>query len=281
MTEPLRDTYDQLGSTATATADPVGELYDGQEPAEPFIPIDGDGALDEDAERSTHALFAGDEGELNFEQRRTLVLLLKKRYLSAEQYPAEWAYLDDNKLLFRSRLNDLFLDLVIDTERRIAYKKPAVSDTGDTSFPTLLYDTAYTREETIVLIAIRSRYRSARAAGDVDVIIDVEELLQHVQQFRPVHATDHAGDEKVTRSTIEKIRKIGILIKTSDEHRLRISPVIELLLPLPKLKELLEWLTATNTASATGKSAVESGRHLAAEEVEQPELEIDDSEDAS
>ena len=52
--------------------------------------IDGPGVV-EDAGIEGHSLslFEGDEGTLTYEQRCTLVFLLKHRYISAEQHPAE------------------------------------------------------------------------------------------------------------------------------------------------------------------------------------------------
>jgi len=37
-----------------------------------------------------------------------------------------------------------------------------------------------------------------------------------------------------------------VLLKTSDPDRFRVSPVIEVLLPVERLAELLEWLVAEN-----------------------------------
>src|SRR6266545_6854425 len=101
-------------------------------------------------ERSTVALFAGDEGGLSLAQRRCLVSLLKHRYLSRRTHPELWDVLIEHQALMRSRLNDLFLTLHVDAEGEVAYKRQAVPDNRSTRFPTLLHDTAYTREETVL-----------------------------------------------------------------------------------------------------------------------------------
>ena len=87
-------------------------------------------------ESPSFSLFEGDEGGLTVEQRRTLVLLLKHRYISAALQPAEWQTLLRSHSLLKSRLNDVFLDLHIDLHYEVAFKRQAVAEGGD-RFPTL------------------------------------------------------------------------------------------------------------------------------------------------
>ncbi|HEY3715720.1 MAG TPA: DUF4194 domain-containing protein [Jatrophihabitantaceae bacterium] len=109
---------------------------------------------DDDAEpeeATSASLFEGDTGGLNIAQRKTLVALLKNRFITAAKSPAEWRTLIDSEQLLRSRFNDLFLDLYLDRVRGVAFKRQAVPEAGG-KFPTLLHDTAWGREETILLI---------------------------------------------------------------------------------------------------------------------------------
>jgi hypothetical protein len=206
---------------------------------------DPHGEMDEPTSLS---LFEGDEGHLTLDQRRTLVALLKHRYISAALHPSEWRALLDCELLVKSRLNDMFLDLHVDRVRQIAFKRQAVPEGDGRAFPTLLRDSAYSREETILLVFLRQRFRSEQSAGAADVLIDAEELVSAVGHFRPAHATDRAGDGRKTDNAIESLRKAGILLRTGDPERFRIAPVIEILLPLPRLAELLDWLLGENEA---------------------------------
>ena len=208
--------------------------------------VDGPGVVeDADVEGRSLSLFEGDEGFLTYEQRCALVFLIKHRYISAEQHPAEWRTLIDGQVQLRSRLNDLFLDLHIDLHAQIAFKRQAVPD-SDGRFPTLLHDIAHTREETILLIFLRQRFRSERADGADAVLVDREELLDAVTRFRPPDANDRSGDARKVENAILSLQRSGILLKTADEQRLRIAPVIEVLLPLPRLHELLDTLLTLN-----------------------------------
>jgi hypothetical protein len=191
------------------------------------------------------SLFEGDEGGLEYAQRRALVTLLKQRFISARTHPRDWAVLVEHERLVRSRLNDLFLDLQVDREREVAWKRQASSETGG-RFPTILYDAAWSREETLVLVHLRDRLRAGLASGDARVYIDREDVVGYVASFRPSHATDVAGDEKRARNAVASVVKSGLLIATGSEERFEISEAVEPLIPMELLQELLEALLAAN-----------------------------------
>jgi hypothetical protein len=213
------------------------------EETEEFVALDQD---DPEREATTSvSLFEGDEGGLEFPERRALVMLLKQRFISARTHPRDWQALVENERLVRSRLNDLFLELHVDRVREVAWKRQAVPETGP-RFPTLLYDAAWSREETVVLVHLRDRFRAATAAGEERVYVDREDVVEYVAGFRPAHATDVAGDEKRARSAVSTINRAGLLIGAPTDDRFEISEAIESLLPLELLKELLVTLQRTN-----------------------------------
>jgi Domain of unknown function (DUF4194) len=205
-----------------------------------------DEAVDEVVEEGSFSLFEGDEGGLDHAQRRALVTLVKQRFISARTHPRDWLVLVEHERLIRSRLNDLFLDLQVDRAREVAWKRQATSETGS-RFPTLLYDAAWSREETIVLVHLRDRLRAGVASGDARVFVDREDIVGHVASFRPAHATDVAGDDKRARNAITSIIKAGLLIGTASEERFEISEAVEPLIPLELLQELLDALVAANS----------------------------------
>lgn len=211
---------------------------------------DPDLADDELLDDGSVSLFEGDEGGLEYAQRRALVTLLKQRFISARTHPRDWSVLVEHERLIRSRLNDLFLDLQVDRAREVAWKRQATSETGS-RFPTMLYDAAWSREETLVLVHLRDRLRAGLASGDARVFVDREDVVGYVASFRPAHATDVAGDEKRARNAITSIVKAGLLIGTGSEERFEISEAVEPLIPLELLQELLEALVAANDGDGT------------------------------
>ena len=213
---------------------------------------DLDLADDELLDDGSVSLFEGDEGGLEYAQRRALVTLLKQRFISARTHPRDWSVLVEHERLIRSRLNDLFLDLQVDRAREVAWKRQATSETGS-RFPTMLYDAAWSREETLVLVHLRDRLRAGLASGDARVFVDREDVVGYVASFRPAHATDVAGDEKRARNAITSIVKAGLLIGTGSEERFEISEAVEPLIPLELLQELLEALVAANDGDGTSE----------------------------
>lgn len=252
---------------------PATAATNGQDRAEPsgfeedvdvFASLNDDGFADEDSigdpddpegDSSTLALFEGDTGGLSLEARRALVTLLKHRFVSAHDSPTEWRVIQQNAASIKSRLNDMFLDLVIDPAAEVAFKRQAASDSGNREFPTLLHDIAYSREETILLIFLRQRFQSERNAGHEDVTVERDDLVAHVASFRPGHATNRSGDEARVNNAIDNLVKAKVLAKTNDSDRLRVSPVISVLLPLPRLHELLDWFMRENGTTPEAATA--------------------------
>ena len=112
----------------------------------------------------------------------------------------------------------------------------------------MLYDAAWSREETLVLVHLRDRLRSGLVGGDTRVFIDREDIVGYVASFRPRHATDVAGDEKRARNAVAGIVKAGLLIATGTDERFEISEAVESLIPLELLQELLEALVRANAS---------------------------------
>jgi hypothetical protein len=199
---------------------------------------------------SSVALFAGDRGGLSRPQRDCLIHVLKHHYLSYDQRPALWEVLVEHLPLLESRLNDLFLTLHVDRAGRVAYKRQAVADTQSRSFPTLLRDASYTREETVVLVFLRGRLQRQRAGGGGTALVDREEIYERVAEFRSPDATDLVAEHKRAEKTIESLAKAGVLHASSEADRFLISPVLDSLLPLTKLQELRDWLRNETTSLA-------------------------------
>lgn len=190
-------------------------------------------------------LFEGDAGTLNPEQRRCLHALLKHRYISADQHPEQWATLLNNEALIKSRLNDVFLELQLDRSAGVAFKRRTFAHTGD-PLPSLLRDVAHTKEETIVLLAVRERFYAQRQEGDDAVFVDRQALLDAIAERWPEHLTHRTRATSQAENAVDGLVTSKVLLKTGDPDRYLISPIIEVLLPIPKLRELLTWLMTQN-----------------------------------
>lgn len=200
-----------------------------------------------DSPVSTAALFDGDTGTLPERVREVLLLVLKRAYISAEMRPTEYQLIVEHEPALRTRLNDQFLDLVVDSEHKVAYKRQAVSEGGE-KFPTLLYDQAYTREETILLVVLRRML----SGSTVDTVyVDRQDLLDAVERYRPETATDRSGDAKAATNAIKNLAGNQLLLPTNQPDRFRVPTILRALLDVRRLQLLLEWLQAENGTTPT------------------------------
>jgi hypothetical protein len=192
-------------------------------------------AMEQDLEEH----FPGDRGTLDPEVRRVLVHLLQRRFLSAERNRREWALLRDHQQIIESRLNDLYLRLVIDHGRGFAYKQQLRSDEID--MPVLLKDAPYSRAETLVLVHLRTVYQRESAAGETSVRIDSEDVEQTVLTYFAETDGGTAKQQRAIRSALDRLDREGI-VQEETSGRYRITALVEVVLSAQTLKELREWL---------------------------------------
>lgn len=190
-------------------------------------------------EEDPSQLFAGDSGTLDAEVRRVLVRLLQRRFLLADRNPGQWRTLLENQQVVESRLHDLFVHLVVDHERGVAYKKQVRS--AELDVPVLLRDEPYSRAETLVLVHLRTVYQRERGAGETSVRVDVEEVEQTALTYFDPDDSNVASRQREIRSAVQRLAKEG-LIEEESEGRYRVTPLVEVVLSNARLVELRDWL---------------------------------------
>lgn len=201
-------------------------------------------------------LFAGDRGVLDHDVRRALVRILQRRFLQRERHKEDWKALVENQQVVESRLNDLFVRLVVDHDRGVAYKKQVRSD--ELEVPILLKDDAYTRAETLVLVHLRTVHQRESTAGERAARVDVEDVEQTVLTYFAESDGDVLRRQTHIRNALARLRKEGIIDEES-EGRYRISPLVEIVLSSERLQELSSWLRE-QTARGSGMSDADLDR---------------------
>jgi predicted transcriptional regulator len=209
--------------------------------ADPGTPeADVEGFIDPvSMEEDPAELFAGDSGTLDADVRTVLVRLLQRRFLLADKNRAQWRTLLDNQQVIESRLHDLFVHLVVDHERGVAYKRQVRS--AELDVPVLLRDEAYTRAETLVLVHLRTVFQRLRGAGEASARVDVEEIEQTALTYFDPQDTNLAARQREIRTAVARLAKEGI-VEEESEGRYRITPLVEVVLSNERLVELREWL---------------------------------------
>jgi len=193
------------------------------------------------------ALFAGDTGVLPYEARRALALVLQRRYLSAAAHPAEWKALLAHQNVLASRCHDLFVELVVDRDYEIAYKRQ-VRETG-LSIPVLLKDEPYKRVETLLMLFARNRFRQEQGAGERAAHVDAEELVDYALGFLAADETNLAARRREIDNAVATLVREHVLDEVA-EGRYRVQPVVEILLPVERLRELTAWLRSPTVEAA-------------------------------
>jgi hypothetical protein len=175
----------------------------------------------------SQGLYLGDCGQLPLETRRTLVQLLAGPSLDARRHPKLWPVLVRDEAAVRSRLADLFLELVIDRDQQIAFTRQA--DVGELEAPSLLRRLPLTFLDSVVLLFLRQRLTQADLRAE-RAVVEGSEIVDQVAPYERAASTDHAGFGKRIQASVEKMKKSSILQKIrGSEDRYEISPTLKLL----------------------------------------------------
>ncbi|MDF9876458.1 DUF4194 domain-containing protein [Cellulosimicrobium cellulans] len=169
-------------------------------------------------------LWDGDPGTLREDSRRALAALVKGPYVSAERHSAIWRALVADSRVIRSRLADLFLELVVDTTLGVAFVRGAQTDAG--TAPQVVRTLPLTFIDTVLLLHLRGEL--VRAGGSGRVIVGRDEVDEQLHTYRTAASTDEAGFTKRINASWSKLEKQNILLPTSTEGRYEVSPVLRL-----------------------------------------------------
>ncbi|MCL2809606.1 MAG: DUF4194 domain-containing protein [Treponema sp.] len=181
----------------------------------------------QDKTESENNLFLGDAGELPLDTRRALVLLLSGPFLDGERHTKLWPVLLRDEAVIRRRLADLFLELMIDTDLKVAFTRQA--DTGDLEAPRLLRRAHLTFIDSILLLYLREQLTQAETHGG-RAVVSRDDIIENLSLYDRTGNTDKAGFTKRIDASIEKIKKHNILQKIrASDNRFEVSPALKLL----------------------------------------------------
>lgn len=185
----------------------------------------------EAVEEDSSALWRGDTGTLQEASRRVLLELLKGPYVSGAQNPGLWAALVADQATIRSRLHDLFLDLVLDEYDEFAFTRKV--ETHDLQVPSALRAERLTFLDTAMLLVLRQFLLAA--PGEERVIIGQDEVYEQLSVYRD-------GDESTFLRNLNgswgrMINRLRVL-HSAGEDRFQISPMVRFLIDEDRVREL-------------------------------------------
>ncbi|WP_248305724.1 DUF4194 domain-containing protein [Agromyces sp. H66] len=195
-----------------------------------------DGASDERADVAA-GLWNGDTGVLGMDSRRALLDLIKGPYLSGRANPGLWAALLADETAIRSRLHELFLDLVVDRVGEFAFVRNV--DAGEVTTPRTVRTESLTFLDTAMLLVLRQMLLAREGEGRV--IVGQDEVFEQLRPYRPA---DH--DEKLFGSRLNsswmnmknKLRVIHQAGAADGGERAEISPVLRLIVDAEQVRQI-------------------------------------------
>lgn len=213
-----------------------------------------------DAPEST--TFPGDRGELRLDTRRVLVQLLQGPAVDGHRQTKLWPILLRDESVLRIRLHELFLELVVDHDQKVAFTRQVIEESIDA--PVLLRKATLTFLQSALILYLRQRLTQAEAEGERAVVAR-SEMLEHLRVYERDRNVDHARFEQQMDKAVEKAKELSLLHKLrGGEDRFEVSPTLKLLFPAEEIIALAN----------TYRAIAEAARPASDEDVEAEEAAV-------
>ncbi|MGA4114214.1 DUF4194 domain-containing protein [Ralstonia nicotianae] len=187
-------------------------------------------------ERKEEAIFLGDTGSLPIDTRRVLVQLLLGPSVDARRQTKLWPVLLRDETVIRSRMHELFLEVVIDHEQQVAFTRQVTSE--ELEVPILLRKASLTFLETALLLFLRQRLTQADAQGE-RAVVSLSDMQEHLGVFERDNNPDHAKFGRQVVNAVDKAKKLSLLQRIrSSEERYEVAPTLKLLFSAEEIQQL-------------------------------------------
>lgn len=209
------------------------------------LTVEGQG----DAWLENEARFAGDTGTLPVPARRVLVRLLQGPSLDARRHEKLWEVFKRYEKDLKSRLHDIFLELVVDNESKVAFTRQVVSDEVDV--PILLRKQSLSFIESVLLLFLRQKLTHSEAQAE-RAVVDQVEMTEYLKAYERSDNVDISRFGRQIEGAIEKAKKLGVLLKLPGaDDRFEVSASLRLLFPVEEIQALTEAFRRHLPADAT------------------------------
>lgn len=195
--------------------------------------------------------FSGDTGELPATTRRVLVQLLLGPALDAQRQTKLWPVLLRDERVLRSRLHELFLELVVDHDQQVAFTRQVLDP--EVEMPVLLRRATLTFIQSALVLFLREQLTQADARGE-RAVLSRDEMVEHLAVYEREQTQDHAKFERQAQGAVERCVQLNLLRRLrSGEERYEVSPTLKLLFPAEQIQALTRTyrqLSGTHAGSA-------------------------------
>jgi uncharacterized protein DUF4194 len=189
---------------------------------------------DVDGGREHYHDLAGDR--LPEPARRALAALLLNRYICRARHRVAWEGILTSEDDLRTRLDEMYLDLVVDHEAEVAFKR---QQDGDDVPRVLRREKALTRDASFVLIFLRREYTFADPS-DGPVVITREQIGEFLRAYREDGDTDDARFSRRVDAAINTLVKPWQILEPDPavDYLFTVSPVVVPLVGVDEIRRL-------------------------------------------
>jgi hypothetical protein len=168
--------------------------------------------------------------------RRALVSLLQNRYVSRNRNRIAWEGILTYENDLRARLDEMYLDLIVDHEAEVAFKR---QQDGDDVPRVLRREKALTRDTSFVLIFLRREYAFADP-NDGPVVITRDQIGEFLRAYREDGDSDDARFSRRIDAVINALIKPWQILEPDQavDYLFTISPVIVPLVGADEMRRL-------------------------------------------
>jgi hypothetical protein len=171
------------------------------------------------------AIWPGDTGVIGEQSRRALLELIKGPYLSGVKAPALWSALLADEVGIRSRLHELFLELVVDRVGEFAFVRNV--STTELKLPSSVRTAALTFLDTAMLLVLRQILLAGE--GDGRVIVGQEDVFEQLRVYRTVDRDESDFNKRLNSTWLKMKNTLRVIHQAGAEDRAEISPVLRLI----------------------------------------------------
>jgi hypothetical protein len=181
-------------------------------------------------------LWPGDTGSLAKSSRQAFLQLLRGPYLSSERHPALWNALLADRAAIASRLADLFVDLIVDSEAGLAFIRTPQSPEED--LPKAVRSNALTFMDTIMVLALRQKLTAGN--GVERVFVDRAEIFEQLGAYQGASGLDDADFLKRMGASWTNMAKYGLIHASGGADRVEISPALRIAFGIEEVRAIRE-----------------------------------------
>ncbi|HZK59559.1 MAG TPA: DUF4194 domain-containing protein [Cryobacterium sp.] len=183
---------------------------------------------------SATALWPGDTGVLGEQPRRALLELIKGPYLSGVKAPALWSALLADEAGIRSRLHELFLELVVDRAGEFAFVRNV--STAELKVPSTVRTVSLTFLDTAMLLVLRQMLLAGE--GDGRVIVGQEDVFEQLRVYRTADRDEADFNKRLSSTWLKMKNSLRVIHQAGAEDRAEISPVLRLIVDAEQIQAI-------------------------------------------